>query len=144
MDTDEIKANDSDSDCDPEDEDMVARVKERLPGSAEVLHFLRRALSIFMLLWLKIYFKQAFSISDKKIDAYSNDAAAVESKSKVPDSSLFALNYENDSACLSKVRSNIRAPRSARVLGRSLSKRGLRRDTADGRENVLQTEKADV
>lgn len=83
METDEVKANDSDSDCDPEDENMVARVKERLPGPAEVLHFLRRALSIFMLLWLKIYFKQAFSISDKKIDAYSNDAAAVESKSKV-------------------------------------------------------------
>ncbi|CBY11602.1 unnamed protein product [Oikopleura dioica] len=52
METDEVKANDSDSDCDPEDENMVARVKERLPGPAE------------------------------KIDAYSNDAAAVESKSK--------------------------------------------------------------
>ena len=91
METDNPNANDSDSDCDPEDEETVIRVKNRLPGSAEVLHFLRRALSIFMLLWLKIYFKQAFSISDKKIDAYSNDSAAVESKSKVSNKVPYVL-----------------------------------------------------
>ena len=75
--------NDSDSDVDPDDEDAIQRIRERLPQAGEINVFLRRSLSIFMLLRLRIYLKQAYNLSDKRIDSYANSETPADTKSKV-------------------------------------------------------------
>merc|ERR1712130_349230 len=49
---------------------------------ADVNLFLRRSLAIFTLFRLKIYLKQAYKLSDKRIQSYSNSETTADSKSK--------------------------------------------------------------
>jgi hypothetical protein len=85
METDEKvnDENDSDSDAEPDDE-HIERIRTRLPPAEDINIFLRRSLAIFMLLRLRIYLKQAYNLSDKRIDTYTNsEANANDTKHKV-------------------------------------------------------------
>jgi len=76
-------ADDSDSDVDPDDEDAIERLRHRLPPAPQIQNFLKRSLAIFMLLRLRIYLKQAYNLSDKRIDSYANnDSVSDSTKSK--------------------------------------------------------------
>ena len=59
-------------------------MRHRLPPAPQIQNFLKRSLAIFMLLRLRIYLKQAYNLSDKRIDSYANnDTVSDSTKSKV-------------------------------------------------------------
>ena len=101
--------SDSENEDDPEDEEVIDKIRDRLPDDEEVLNeFLVRSLAIFMLLRnvshsnfslrisnpalaptvfetklrLRIYLKQAYNLSDKRIESYANDGSSDQSKAK--------------------------------------------------------------
>jgi len=75
---------DSDSENeDPDNVDVIDRIIDRLPeAEADINDFLTRSLAIFMLLRLRIYLKQAYNLSDKRIEAYAKEQTNDQNKAK--------------------------------------------------------------